>query len=531
MTAIKIADGSVPAAKPWNPAKDLAAMKAKNLLSPKLVTKNPVQDVAANDTGSKEAKIDAAPPKAIEKVFKPALPVQTPQKSSATEFDDAQTEDEVAEEFISRHESTLRFDHDRGKWYVWSERRWLLNKTRLAFDFARMLCRELRGDQKRLGSKAAADGVEVMAQRSHKLAVQSDIWDKDPYLLGTPGGTVDLVTGELLPPNPSDYISKQCRVAPAAPGTACLAFDAFLDQVTAGDTGLQRLLLQWAGYSLTGDTKEQTLLFIYGPGGNGKSVLQNVFSEIMAEYSEIAAMDTFASSKNQRHLTELAMLAGARLVAVSETEKGQSWSENRINGLTGGDNITANFMRTDHFTFKPQFKLMIVGNHKPQLQSVNDAARRRFIIIPFEHKPKVPDRELAAKLRHEYPAILRRMIEGGIDWQKNGLVIPGVVKAATDDYFEEQDVLGRFIGEACETGPDKSDSAANLFYAWKAWCMVNGEPAGSQTSFGNALTQRGFAKKKSGSTKYLGIQVKAWEGTGGVTSPVVEDSTDYGAQL
>ena len=141
----------------------------------------------------------------------------------------------------------------------------------------------------------------------------------------------------------------------------------FMHDATGGDKGVQRLLQQFGGYCLTGHTVEHVLLFVYGPGGNGKSVLQTIIKEILGDYAVTAAMETFAASKQQRHLTELAMLQGARFVGVSETEKGQKWAEARINQLTGGDAITANFMRKDHFTFHPHFKLMIVGNHKPNL--------------------------------------------------------------------------------------------------------------------------------------------------------------------
>jgi len=117
-------------------------------------------------------------------------------------------------------------------------------------------------------------------------------------------------------------------------------------------------------------------------------------------------MDTFTASRNDRHSTELAMLNGARLVTASETEEGRAWAESRIKQMTGGDPITSRFMRQNNFTFTPQFKLMIVGNHKPELHNVDDAARRRFNIVPFMLKPLKPDHDLERKLMAEAGAIL-----------------------------------------------------------------------------------------------------------------------------
>src|SRR6478735_7420388 len=151
-------------------------------------------------------------------------------------------------------------------------------------------------------------------------------------------------------------------------------------------------------------------------------------------------MDTFTASKTDKHSTDLAMLHGARLVTASETEEGRAWAEARIKQITGGDRVTARFMRQDNFTYIPQFKLMIIGNHKPVLHSVDEAARRRFHIVPFMIRPDTPDSELQSKLLTEAPAILQWMVDGCIDWQQHGLVQPDSVREATETYFDEQDL-------------------------------------------------------------------------------------------
>jgi putative DNA primase/helicase len=418
------------------------------------------------------------------------------------------TEDWVANDFATRYSDRFRYDHTHGKWFMWVDSHWKEDGKKLASYSARELCRLHRKGQPRMASKKAAEGVEHMARADPRLSLTAEDWDRDPLLLGTPGGTVDLKTGKLKEASRDDYITKVTRVIPAADGTPCPTFSKFLSEATVGDEGLQRFLQQYAGYCLTGLTTEQALIFIYGPGGNGKSVLQTVISEIAGDYARTAPMDTFAATKIPRHLTELAMLHGARIVSVSETEKGQAWAESRINQLTGGDPVSANFMRRDHFTFVPIFKLIIVGNHKPQLGGVNDAARRRFNIVPFLHKPEKPDPALVKKLRAEYPAILRWMIEGCLDWQLNGLVRPDVVVQATADYFEEQDLIGQWIASKCDVGPDQKASATALFNSWKAFAQEHGEQPGSSKTFGPMLAQHGFIKKKSSVSTYLGIQPK-----------------------
>ena len=68
---------------------------------------------------------------------------------------------------------------------------------------------------------------------------------------------------------------------------------------------------------------------------------------------------------------------------VDQTQKGRRWDETEIKALTGGDKITARFMRQDFFDFDPTFKLFIASNHKPRLHTIDEAMRRRLLLVPF----------------------------------------------------------------------------------------------------------------------------------------------------
>jgi putative DNA primase/helicase len=428
--------------------------------------------------------------------------------------DDIVTEDSVALAFAERRRDVLRFDHSIGKWFVWTGTHWQREQTKLAFSWARELVRELvaaESDKVRaITSKTSfAAGVEKFAQADRAFAVTAKIWDRDPYLLGTPGGTVDLQTGELRAAVPDEFITKMTAVIPASTAE-CPRWMQFLGEATNNDKDLIAFLQQFLGYMLTGDIKEHALVFVYGPGGNGKGVFQNTVSGILKDYCVTAAMETFTTSPSDRHPTDLAMLRGARLVTASETEEGRAWAESRIKQMTGGDPISARFMRQDFFTFKPQFKLLIIGNHKPSLRNVDDAARRRFNIVLFTYKPPVRDLDLEKKLEAEWPAILRWMIEGCLAWQRGGLFRPKVVLDATEEYFTEQDSIRQWIEERCETGKGTlADTSANLFKSWSSWAVANGEKAGSTKWFAQVLRRLGFGQyRKNKARGFLGIEVK-----------------------
>jgi putative DNA primase/helicase len=428
------------------------------------------------------------------------------------------SEHTVALAFTEEHRNKLRFDHDIGKWFCWNDQIWQCERTLLASAWARDIAASMvdgEDDKTRrvAGRHSFAAGVEKFARADRAFAVTAEIWDRSGYLLGTPAGTIDLLAGKLRPAEREDFITKQTAVAPADTAN-CPHWLQFLQEATKGDNALIAFLQRFSGYALTGDTKEHMLLFIYGGGTNGKGVFQRTIGGILGDYCCTAAMDTFTASHSERHPTDLAMLRGARLAMASETEEGRAWAESRIKQITGGDPISARFMRQDFFKYTPQFKLLLIGNHKPTLRNVDDAARRRFNIVPFVHKPAIVDKDLEEKkLKPEWREILRWMINGCLEWQRIGLAPPPVVIAATQEYFAEQDLVKQWIEEKCETKATSSDTSATLYKSWFTWAEASGERPGSARWFSQALLRLGFRKNPKTSVRgFLGIEVKpgAW---------------------
>jgi putative DNA primase/helicase len=155
-------------------------------------------------------------------------------------------------------------------------------------------------------------------------------------------------------------------------------------------------------------------------------------------------------------------------------------------------------MHKDFFTFKPEFKLTLIGNHKPVLRSVDAAARRRFNLVPFMNVPAVVDQQLEHKLKAEWPGILRWLIEGCLDWQANGLTRPEVVKKATENYFEDQDLFGQWLADWCEVGPRHFEVTSTLFASWQDFAHQAGEYSGSRKSFATECGRRGFEQTRDG---------------------------------
>jgi putative DNA primase/helicase len=206
-------------------------------------------------------------------------------------------------------------------------------------------------------------------------------------------------------------------------------------------------------------------------------------------------------TRTDRHPTDMAGLRGARFVAAIETEQGKRWAESKLKNLTGGDKISARFMRQDFFEFFPQFKLFVAGNHKPAIRNIDEAMKRRLHLIPFTITvpPERRDKNLQQKLLAERDGILAWAVQGCLDWQRHGrLSPPQRVVDATEEYFEAEDALGRWLDERCVREPNAKSLTAELFNDWKLWAEAAGEFTGSQKRFADLLLTRGIDKWRNG---------------------------------
>ena len=327
------------------------------------------------------------------------------------------TDEDLALRFAELYKDHLRYVDGWKKWLLYDGKCWRMDEKKVHFNLARRLCRQVSKECKRSPKKADAlasaktvAAVISLARADPRLAATVSQWDTNPWELNTPAGVIDLHTGTVRPHRPSDHMMKITAVAPD-PTCSIGTWLQFLKDITKGDKALIAYLQRVFGYCLTGSTQEQALFFGYGTGANGKTTCLTAIGRCLGAYHQVASIEMFTNSKNERHPTEIARLHGARLVTATETEEGRRWAESKIKALTGGEKIAAQFMRQDFFEFEPAFKLIITGNHKPGLRSVDEAMRRRFHLIPFAAKIPAEKRDpkLIEKLNAELPGILTWM--------------------------------------------------------------------------------------------------------------------------
>ncbi len=429
------------------------------------------------------------------------------------------TESWLAELVVKEHGQDLRYSGEQGTWYAWDGRRWSRDRSGRLARMVKAAIRELRIEAvktsnenlekfaKSAEKRRAREDVAMLARYEPEVQVLVSELDQDPYLLNVKNGTVNLRTGRLQPHRHEDLITKWAPVE-FKPDAKCPRWDEFINRIFEGDEQVISYVQKIAGYLLTGDVSEQILIICAGSGANGKSTLLLILLIMLGDYGRAGAPDLLLARKHEQHPTELADLFGARLVLCQESSEGARLDESKVKGLTGGDKIKGRRMREDFWEFSPTHKLVLCTNHLPQIRGNDHAIWRRVRLLPFG--VTIPDAEqdpeLIEKLREELPGILAWAVRGCLAWQEDGLWPPKVIQDATSGYRDEQDVVGRWIGDCCIIGAQcRADSSA-LYRSFKAWAEEQNEFVLSNKILSQKLAERGFGKGRDRRARFfLGI--------------------------
>ena len=426
----------------------------------------------------------------------------------------------------------IRHVHTWGKWLVFQDGRWMRDETGIVERMAACRVCEMYAEAAAMSDAQDRAALAKWAARSeddarlramvsrarHESAVvvTPDQLDRDPWRLNLPNGTLDLRTGDLYSHDPADL---QTKVAGASfdPAAKCPRWLAFLERILAGDHERIRFVQLAVGYTLTALTTEQCLFFCYGLGRNGKTTFLRVMQALLGsrEYARTASFSAFLEQRSGSIPNDIAALQGARLVVASEPNEGQRFNESVLKALTGGDVISARFMRQEWFEFEPRFKLWLMANHKPAVRGTDEGIWRRMRVIPFNVQIPASERDsqLEGKLVQELSGILNWAIDGCLAWQAEGLPEPKAVREATETYRRESDVLGAFLEARCQAANGFSVGATQLYTAYREWAQSCGEQVISQTLFGRQLSERGIEKKKiAAGFVYLGLHTHPMEG-------------------
>lgn len=354
-------------------------------------------------------------------------------------------------------------------------------------------------------SRSNKSKTNMLKEIQHNMPIMPFQLDKHKMAFNVPNGTLSLKSGQLVSAKRDYFITKFSPVE-FTDNADCPMWRRFLDDIFGGDKELIRYIQKAVGYSMTGDTSEQCVFFLYGTGRNGKSTFLDVLREIFGDYVSNIQPETIMvkNSMGNGINSDIARLKGARMVTTVEPNEGVRLNEGLIKQLTGDDAVTARKLYGNEFEFKPEFKLWMATNHKPIIRGTDDGIWRRIHMIPFTVQIPIDkvDRQLKSKLEREYPAILRWAVEGCLLWQREGLKQPRAVLDMTREYRREMDVISGFLDDRCEVGEGFSAKSSELYAAYSAWCESNTEYKMSNTKFSVEMEKR-FKKEISRNGRFF----------------------------
>jgi putative DNA primase/helicase len=416
----------------------------------------------------------------------------------------------------------MRYNHTRKAWLIWDGSIWRMDEDGAAQRAMAAVARSrLRASadcddlerRKKLAAWALSsentDKVEKALKSGRSLlefATRMPQYDRDPLLIGAPGVTIDLRTGEARPPQREDYITMQIGTA-YNPQARCPRWLQFLSEVFDEDGDLIGFIQKAVGYCLSGDTSEQKLFLCHGGGANGKGVFLETVAALLGDYATATPFDTFDATSRNEQTNNLARLHGMRMVSASEAEEGRRLAEARVKSITGQDPITARFLFQEFFTFRPQFKLWLAMNHLPIIRGTDRGIWRRILIVPFlvsfEGRE---DKRLKAELRDELPGILNWALAGWHRYVEEGLAPPEAVVVETRNYQAESDQVGRWVEDRTIAGEGCRAVASRAYADYMKWVEEQGEKPFSQKFWGHRLSERGHERfRTAGAWHWRGL--------------------------
>ncbi|MBI1296686.1 hypothetical protein GC175_17155 [bacterium] len=329
------------------------------------------------------------------------------------------------------------------------------------------------------------------------VPVQAQALDAHPDLLNVQNGVVNLRTGELLPHDP-DLLLTYCLPVDYDPNADTNAWQEWLAGTVAGGQEMTEWMQTALGYTLTGHTREECLVYIHGPTRSGKGTLTETLLTILGHpLSTEVDFGTFADRKysGDSQNFDLAPLRPARAVFASESDKYERLNEAKIKLVTGGNMIRCAFKYRDFFSYRPQFKIWLSSNYPVRADPDDAAVWGRIRIVEFPHS-HIGHEDKTLKERMKKPenlsSVLTWMVQGAIQWYAKGLSVPDSMKQTVERHRTDLDYLAQWLEDNTTSAPLKFTSSRDLYQDYKEWCLENGVTPKAIRTFSLEIQSKGF---------------------------------------
>lgn len=350
-------------------------------------------------------------------------------------------------------------------------------------------------------NRSKLESMAAMASTFAHVQARAAEMDCQDLEICCPNGVVDLRTGQLRDHRPTDRFTKQVPVE-FDPDAKAPTFERFVREISRDREHLARALMLYLGYCLTGTTREQVWLLLYGPRGrNGKTTLHNLLQATLGlDLAGPIDKRLLRASNSDGARFSMSDIEGKRLVMANETASRSRLDTEFIKEFVGGGIVRAERKGLDAYPITLRAKLIYSVNHFPSADFDN-SFRSRTVVFPCdqsfyaEGNPEwqpgdlPPDPQLDDKLAAEAPGIFAMLVSWCAKWFESGIEIPQESRQAVEEYEAENDHVGEWIGECCAKDDNARSKVGELHKAFQAWAKEKNAPAYRTNEFKHRLAQ------------------------------------------
>ena len=322
-------------------------------------------------------------------------------------------------------------------------------------------------------------------------------------------GFYDPVKQEMIPSAPSYLAVNQIphEYHPERSAAPDPVIDEWL-QFILPDPDDREMLLQYIGYCMTPDTRQQKLMIITGVGGSGKSTLLRMIDNIIGA-ENISRISLKQLSEKHASID----LMGKLLNSCADLEIDALKDTSVVKKILGEDTIRGEAKYKNAIAFRSYARLLFSTNELPTvLSEKSNGFYRRLLIIQMNNRPETPDPYFMEKLEAGTDYFIRLTVEALERLHKAGSINESDnSKDSVDELWNDSDSVKAWINDRCYTGEEAKykPRPMQLYKNYDSYCTTTDRTPLKQIAFFKSLKAKGYDRRKSnGYLYYKGLDLK-----------------------
>lgn len=263
----------------------------------------------------------------------------------------------------------------------------------------------------------------------------------------------------------------------------------------------REMLLQYAGYCMTRDTRQQKFLILRGEGGTGKSTVIRMIEAVVGAEN----ISNISLSQLTQRFSAFGLM-GKLVNSCADLEVTALEDTSIIKKILGEDRISAEAKGKDAISFRNYSKLIFSTNELPIVKSEKtNGFYRRLLVLTMDTVPTVKKTDIFSELSTELDAFihmsvnaLERMLQSGNITESKGSI------DAVQQLRNESDTVSAFLDDECKRNPKARSERSLLYLDYSYYCQDVERQALTKNNFYKSMRLKGFPEFRTAKGRYFG---------------------------